>query len=250
MKRSVVLLIVLLTLSLVLTGCSRLGEQANADGSEEVDTSGPEVIGVEPEPTINIPQPTATVTVDIVGVDGVSTASAVEMYMFIEGVEGESTGKDHAGWIDILSYNYEVSGPVPIDSLHSSPPTMGEFSLTKEQDQSTPMLMLYTCEGTVIPEVVFELCRGESEGEPFLRYTLQDVIITKTFDKATPHLATYGSGSSLYEVGPIEEVSFTRLTEDISLNYSKIEWEYIVQGTGGNGQTISTGWSRASNTAL
>lgn len=259
MKRLAVLSVLLMALSLTIgASCATLEERANADGSEEADTSGPGTTVGGPEgtpvatgPTTASPEPTTAGTADTGADGGAATPSGFVAYMYVEGIEGESTDKDHEGWIEILSYSYEVTGPAPVDSLHSGPPTMGEFSITKEVDSASPMLFLYACQGTVVPAVTLELCHSDGDRQTIIRYKLQDIIVTKVYDSASPKLATYGSGGAVEEILPVEEVPFTtELTEDVSLNYSQIQWEYALTVSGTERQKVSTGWNIEANNAI
>lgn len=245
MRNKATLAVVLLVLALApLGGCTSLGEKANADGTE-LSLSTPQV----EQPTT---QPTAQAedTIHSSGT-GVASPQAVDMFILIDGIEGESMDKDHKGWIDILSFNHEVIGPAPIDSLHSSPPAMGEFSITKAVDSASPKLFLFACEGTVVPTMTLEMRRSHGDGQTVMRYKLDQVVVTKVYDRASPHLATYDSGATPTGSLPVEEVPFAaELTEQVSLNYSQIQWEHLVVGLGGVEQTVSTGWSIAANKAL
>ncbi len=145
------------------------------------------------------------------------TFSAYDGFLQIEGVVGGSTAAGHEGWIEIASFNHEVSQP-----------RSSEFVITKCLDKASPLLFLAASSGKHIPMVTIELYQAGG-GPKVMEYKLTDVIITKIFDKSSP---------KLYEsYGHMEEVSF---------RYSRIYWEYTASGGG----TVSAGWDLVENKAL
>jgi type VI secretion system secreted protein Hcp len=74
-------------------------------------------------------------------------------------------------------------------------------------DKSSPKLNLACCDGRNIPEVTIELVRA-SDGEPYMKYKLKDVII------------------SSYSVSGSTSGDTTVPTEEVTLNYTEIEWTY------------------------
>lgn len=77
-------------------------------------------------------------------------------FLKIEGVEGESTDKDHDRWIDVLSYR---SGAVPSSSgatgsgRSRGSVAMGDISITKQIDKATPKLYKAMATGTHFSEI-------------------------------------------------------------------------------------------------
>jgi type VI secretion system secreted protein Hcp len=99
-----------------------------------------------------------------------------------------------------------------------------ELLVTKPVDRSSPLLALRVCDGQTIPQVRVEVQRTHPGGVQYYSLRLRDVIVTSLHaDKASPIDAP---------------------TEQVSLNYTEIEWTYIeTDGGGKSGSAISTDWS-------
>ncbi len=69
----------------------------------------------------------------------VQAAAAVDYFLKIDGIDGESTDKDHKGEIDVLSWSWGMSQSGSADG--TIVPDIQELELTKYVDKSTPKLM-------------------------------------------------------------------------------------------------------------
>lgn len=141
----------------------------------------------------------------------VMVKGAVDMFLKIEGVDGESTDDKHKDWIEVLSYQSGVSRPVTGSGSGrvSGPASFREVSVTKWIDKSSPILMLSVCDGRVFPKVEIDIRRAglsNPSNETYLTYTLSDCLVTSV-----------SSASSGGEPAP---------SESISLNFTKIEFSY------------------------
>jgi len=146
---------------------------------------------------------------------------AVDMFLKIEGISGESQDVRHQDWIEILSYSHGVSQP----SAAIGPVEHKDLSITKYVDKSSPILAVYACAGGVpagaalITYAELEVCSAEDSNDCFMKYRISDVNVTSV--NAVGYVRVSGR--------PIEEVTF---------NYSKIEWTYIMS----DGNSIQIGW--------
>jgi type VI secretion system secreted protein Hcp len=176
------------------------------------------------------PGPTMHTLEDIYNaVGGGSTiTSAVDYFLKIDGIEGESTDDKHKDWIDILSFSHGVSQPIT-SSDTGERIAQGcdhqDFSIVKVLDKASPKLALYCCAGKHIPKVELEMRKVGEELE-YMKITMEDLLISS--------IQPQGSVS---DVLPLEEVSF---------NYAKIEWDYRVA----DGNSIYTGWDVNDNTPI
>lgn len=160
--------------------------------------------------------------------------AAVDMFLKIEGVEGESRDKDHVGWIEVQSFSWGMSNS---GSLHSGGgggagrATSLDLSVGKYLDKTSPILYLRTATGQHFPEVILVLRKaGDETRQKFFEIKLTDVIMTQA------HLAGASGGD--------------RPSESISLNFAKIEWTYIPTRMDGTpGIPVSAEWNIAENTA-
>ena len=142
------------------------------------------------------------------------------MFIKIDGIDGESEDSDHEKWIDILSWAW--GGALPT-SAHvgsgrsSSQPRTDDLTFVKFLDRSSPALFHSLFVGKHIPKVEMHCTKstGNDKGGD-LKY-----IIMKLTDVIISSVTTGGSSGE------------DRLTENVSLNFAKIEYQYTVQGDDG-----------------
>jgi type VI secretion system secreted protein Hcp len=86
---------------------------------------------------------------------------ALNMYLKIGDIEGESTDQAHEGWIDVLSVSQSVTQPssalASSGRRTSQRVIMQDFSVVKTIDKATPKLYLACCSGQRIPTVEIHL---------------------------------------------------------------------------------------------
>ena len=190
-----------LVLSLVLVNaCGLLGE----DTVEETGTT--ETVSELPgktdlTPTTSMPSNGATLG-----------SQPYDMFLYIEGLPGESTDDTYTAWINVLSYNWGVSTPsAGVISSGTSRSSEGsiftDFIVTKVLDKTSPKLALYCSKGQHITEAVFVICGPSEEGIKIMEYQMTDVRITSVFTEGTAG----------------EEI---RPTEQVGIAYSSITWIY------------------------
>jgi len=158
---------------------------------------------------------------------------ATDMYLWIDGVPGESTDDRHRDWIEIVSFDSKVSMAASGATSGGGSTSVAEFSeitVGKVIDKATPLLHRHCCSGRHISQVVIELCRAMGEKQVYMKYTLDDVIVSS--------------------VGPVT-VAPTSQLEQVSFRFGKIEWEYTpTDATGRPGATVQEGWDLEMNRAL
>jgi type VI secretion system secreted protein Hcp len=144
-------------------------------------------------------------------------AMAMDMFMKIDELKGESKDKVHAGMIDVLAWSWGMSNS---GSAHagggqgSGKSNVQDMSFTKYIDKSSPDLMLACCNGRHYAEA--KLTVRKSGGDAPLEYviiTMSDLIVTS--------VSTGGSGGE------------DRLTENVTLNFAKVKVEYTEQAPKG-----------------
>jgi type VI secretion system secreted protein Hcp len=165
---------------------------------------------------------------------------AVDMFLQIEGIPGDSTDSKHAKWIEILSYTHSIiqssGGAASAQGTHAGGRAdHSDFSVVKRLDSGSPVIAKYVCDAKPIPTITFELCRAMGEKTCFMKYILTDSIIS----------SYRPSGHSQGEdMVPLEEISF---------RYGAIKFEYTPTDarTGGKtGAAIKSGWSTIENKPL
>jgi type VI secretion system secreted protein Hcp len=159
---------------------------------------------------------------------------AFDAFVQIDGIPGESTDAKHQDWIEILSFSHGVSQPVSVASATKGRTAervnIEDFSIVKVLDKSSPLLALACCDGRHIGKVVIELCEATRQKHPYMKYTLENVVISSV----RPGGSSQGSDAK-----PLEEVTF---------NFGKVRWEYMELNSDGTpGGTTPTGWNLETN---
>ena len=160
---------------------------------------------------------------------------AVDSFLKIDGIKGESTDDKHKNWIEISSFSSGISQPTSATASSAGGGTTErcyhqDFSITKEMDIASPDIALFCCNGKHVKEVIVELCRAGEKKLPYMKYTMNNVVISS--------YSPAGGGGL-----PNESVTF---------NYGKIKWEYTQQkrAGGGGGGKATGGWDLEKNKKL
>lgn len=133
----------------------------------------------------------------------------------IDGVEGECTLDGYDTQITCLSFAHGISNAMQTDVANIGRARgrvdHGDFTITKYLDKSTPLLNYKCALGSNLQTITFTVLRayGEAAHKPMMIYTMDNAIVSS--------ISVTGGGGET----PIESVSF---------NYTKLKWEYKVQG--------------------
>ncbi len=139
---------------------------------------------------------------------------AVDMYLKIDTIDGETTDKAMAGEkaIDILAWSWGVSNS---GTTHmgggggSGKANFQDISVTKYIDSASHAVLLGCATGEHFDKAVLTVRKAGKTQQPYVTITMNEVMITS--------VSTGGSGGE------------DRLTENLSLNFAKIKFEYFYQ---------------------
>jgi len=156
-----------------------------------------------------------------------------DMYLKLDGIEGESRDKDHGGEIDVLSWSWGMSQS---GSMHSGggggagKVAIQDLNITKPVDKSSPTLMLKCCKGEHIDNAQLTVRKAGTTPLEYYIISLEKLII-----------ASVSIGSSQGEES---------MTENVTLNFEKVEVHYQPQDATGaaDGGTIDLIWNVPENT--
>ncbi|WP_033788642.1 Hcp family type VI secretion system effector [Pantoea septica] len=134
---------------------------------------------------------------------------AQDMFLKIDGIEGESLDASHKNEIEVLAWNW---GCIQHSNMHSGSgggsgkATVEDFTFEHYIDKASTNLMSYCLTGKHIKEVTFVVRKAGGDPLEYLTIKFTDVIIT--------NIQTAGSDSD--EMRPRERVSlaFTKFTQD------------------------------------
>jgi type VI secretion system secreted protein Hcp len=156
---------------------------------------------------------------------------AMDMFIQIGTIKGESRDKVHKEKIDVLAWSWGMSNS---GSAHmgggagAGKVNVQDLSITKYIDKSSTDLMLAACNGKHFPDATLIVRKAGEKPVEYLKIKLTDVLITS--------VSTGGSGGE------------DRLTENVSLNFAKVKVDYTPQKQDGSADsTLSMGWDIAGN---
>ncbi|CUI03704.1 type VI secretion system tube protein Hcp [Massilia sp. P8910] len=159
---------------------------------------------------------------------------AIDVYLQIDGIKGESADSAHKDWIECQSVSWEVLQPKSATAStgggHTAERTEHrDIVIAKLADLATPLLLQNCSSGKTLAKAKLEFLRADGQGEriKYFEIELENVLISSV----APAVST----------GDI-------LTEHLSLKYSKVKWKYTQQKVGGgSGGNTSGGWDLATN---
>jgi type VI secretion system secreted protein Hcp len=159
---------------------------------------------------------------------------AMDMFVKIGDLEGESTDSVHKGSCDVLAWSWGLSNSGTAHTgggAGAGKVSVQDVSITKWIDKSSPDLMLATCNGKHFPKAVLTVRKAGEKPLEYLVVTMEDCMITA--------VSTGGSGGE------------DRLTENVTINFAKVKVNYVEQTTtGGAGAKPQMGWDIAANVKL
>lgn len=159
---------------------------------------------------------------------------AIDIYLRLDGIKGESADFAHQGWIEVISAHWGVTQPRTATASTAGGHTAERcehrsLSLSKLADLSSPVLMQSCSMGRTIPKAIVECMRADSDGVPVKYYEveLSNVLIA--------------SIEQMVSEGNI-------LHDSIGLRFSMVKWKYTQQKIGGGlGGNTSGGWCLSTN---
>ncbi|HEX6652391.1 MAG TPA: type VI secretion system tube protein Hcp [Thermoleophilaceae bacterium] len=148
--------------------------------------------------------------------------AAVDYFLEVDGVPGESRDAKEAKAIDVLSYSWGAFGVADKKGLAS--PRLQDLSFTHRVDAASPVLFQRLVQNTVIPSA--ELIGRKVGDQPiiFLRWCFQDVQVSSISQSGNE-----GSDSP---------------SENVTLAYGSASEQYTRQNADGSaGGTVFAGWN-------
>ena len=175
---------------------------------------------------------------------------AFDAFLKLDGIKGESTDHKHKGEIDIMSFSFGMS---QIGTSHtgsgggSGKVTFQDLHITKRVDSSSPLLFLNCANGQHIKEANLVVRKAGGDQMEYMKWKLTDVLVSSY----QPAGATTHSGAAAATAGGASVGGYSDEIplEQISLNYSKIEFSYQPQGADGkpSGGPVMAGWDVKAN---
>src|SRR5262249_9719657 len=161
--------------------------------------------------------------------------AAVDYFLKIDGVEGESQDHKHKGEIDLQSWSWgeqQTGTHAAGGGGGAGKVAMQDFHFTMKVNKASPKLMLACANGQHIPKAVLTCRKAGKEQQEYMKVTMTDLLVS----------SYQAGGSSSSEVLPVDQ---------ISLNFAKLEIEYKEQQKDGTlGAAVKSGYDLKANKAV
>jgi len=159
---------------------------------------------------------------------------AIDVYLQIDGIKGESQDDKHKQWIEVSSVQWSMTQPKSATASTGGGHTteraeLEDIKFQKIADLSSPILMQTCVAGKTIPKAKFEFMRADGQGTriKYFEIELENVLIGK--------------------VAPVVHEG-SILSETVSLKFAKVKWKYTQQKvSGGACGNTAGGWDLSTN---
>ena len=158
---------------------------------------------------------------------------AVDIFLVLNGIDGESEDKVYKDKIDVLAWSWGLSQS---GTMHmgkgggAGKANFQDISVTKYVDKSSATLMNKIAKGEHIIDGKIVVRKAGGDPLEYFVVEMKEIMVTS--------YSTGGSGG--------EE----RLTENITLNFAKVKSTYKTQGDdGGDGAEVEFKWDIPANTS-
>ena len=160
---------------------------------------------------------------------------AVDMFLKLDDIKGESTDRRHADEIVVLSWNWgmQQAAASPAGSgggagVGAGKVKVNDLLVTKQVDKASPLLMLACCSGKHFKEALLTVRRAGEKPIEYLKITMKEVFVSSVSIDGTD--------------------AQDRPTETIALNFGEFRSQYTPQKPDGTGDaTIEIGWDIVKN---
>jgi len=143
--------------------------------------------------------------------------AAVDHFLKIAEIPGESADSKHKGEIDLDSWSWGATN----SGSHAygggggaGKVAMQDFNFTMKTNKASPKFFLHCATGTHIKEALLTCRKAGKEQQEYLKIKLNDVIVSN-----------HQMGGSAGDVVPVDQVS---------INFAKIEISYCAQKADGS----------------
>lgn len=162
---------------------------------------------------------------------------AVDMFLKLDGIDGESTDKGHKNEIQIESFSWGASNSG--SAAHggggggAGKASFQDFSFTTRVSKASPRLFLACASGEHIKSALLTVRKAGGEQQDFLKVTMSDLLVSS-------YKAEGASGAD----APVP-------VDQVSLNFAKIQVSYSPQRPDGSLEgAVTAGWDLQKNVKI
>jgi type VI secretion system secreted protein Hcp len=145
---------------------------------------------------------------------------AVDFFLKLDTIEGESIDDKHQKWIQLLSWSIggsQVTSVAGTGGSGAGKADLSDLSIMKYYDKASPKLWKAMIAGTHLPKGTLEAVKSGADGKPFLKIDFEELYITSVQQSASSEI-------------PSESVSFSY--NKIKIDYSTQDEKGILTSTG------------------
>ncbi|MFL9964765.1 type VI secretion system tube protein Hcp [Paraburkholderia sediminicola] len=157
---------------------------------------------------------------------------AQDIFLKIDGINGESLDDRHKDEIEVLTWDWEI---LQDSTMHAGSgggagkATVKDLTFEHWIDRASPNLMKYALTGKHIDQAVLVMRKAGGNPLEYLKVTMSDVLVTR--------VKPSGSRNDV-----------ERSLESVSLSFSKVKQEYVVQNAqGGSGGAVTASFDIKGN---
>ena len=160
--------------------------------------------------------------------------AAIDYFLKLDGISGESKDSKHKGEIEVLSFTF---GETQSGSSHvgsgggTGKVQMSDFSFTARTTKASPQLFLSCAQGKHLKEAILTVRKAGGSQQEYLIIKLNDVLVS-----------AYALGSGEGESEPHDA---------FSLNFVKLSYDYRPQKADGSlDAPVHAGWDLLKNVKI
>lgn len=156
---------------------------------------------------------------------------AVDYFLKLEGIEGESQDSKHKAEIDLESWSWgetNAGSHAYGSGGGAGKVDMHDFSFTMRVNKASPKLLLACANGSHIKTAMLTCRKAGKDQQEYLKIKFSDLLVS-----------SFQTGGSSGDVVPVDQ---------IAINFSKIEYEYAEQKSDGTlGTKVPVHWDLKTN---
>lgn len=161
--------------------------------------------------------------------------AAVDYFLKIDGIEGESQDHAHKGELQLQSWSWgeaQTGTSAVGGGMGAGKVSMQDVHFVAPISKASPKLKLACASGEHIKKAVLVCRKAGKQQQEFLKFTFSDILVS-----------SYQTGGSAHsDILPVDQ---------FSLNFSKIEMEYKEQKADGSlSGPVKSGWNLKENKAV
>jgi len=156
---------------------------------------------------------------------------SVDMFMKIDGANGESKDANHKNWTDIISFSWGATQPGNMASgggLGAGKASFNDLHVVARIDKAAPAVMKHCASGKHLSKIELSVCKAGGQQIEYTKITLEDVLV-----------------SSVQLTGELNQES---VTVNFAFQAAKVKQQYWEQTEqGGKGAESVVAWDIKKN---